>query len=162
MQRLFTAALLAASLTFFAVGCGTDSDDLEAAKAKGAAEQRAKDQQLEQARKQLKLEREIAKLKRSQKKQARAAKPEVRSGSQSSGAASSQSSGASCGDPVSVGPNTSCAFAFNVASEYFSAGPGNQTIQVYSPVTGRTYTMNCVAGAPTVCRGGNNAVVYIR
>lgn len=162
MQRLFTAVVLAASITVFAVGCGTDSDDLEAAKTKGAAEQRAKDQQLNQARKQLKLEKEIAKLKRTQKKQARAAKPEVRSGSQSSGTASGASSGTSCGESVSVGPSTSCSFAFNVASEYFSAGPGNQTIAVYSPVTGRTYTMNCVAGAPTVCRGGNNAVVYIR
>jgi hypothetical protein len=33
---------------------------------------------------------------------------------------------------------------------------------VYSPVTGRSYTMTCVAGIPSVCRGGNNAVVYIR
>jgi len=61
-----------------------------------------------------------------------------------------------------VGRNTSCAFAANVESAFYAAGGGTNTVSVYSPVTGRSYTMTCVAGIPSVCRGGNNAVVYIR
>jgi hypothetical protein len=68
----------------------------------------------------------------------------------------------SCGGNLSVGPNTSCAFAADVEAEFYSAGGGTSTIEVYSPVTATYYTMKCVAGIPSVCRGGNNAVVYIR
>lgn len=63
-----------------------------------------------------------------------------------------------CGDGISVGPNTTCSFARNVASEYYS-NPSS-TIEVYSPVTGRWYTMSCSSGSPHVCTGGNNASVY--
>ena len=37
----------------------------------------------------------------------------------------------------------------------------NVAIRAYSPVTERTYTMNCSGGAEVYCRGGNNAVVRI-
>ena len=67
----------------------------------------------------------------------------------------------SCGDGVSVGPQTSCPFAQNVASEYHSSG-GAGTIRVYSPVTDRTYTMTCTSGSPHVCTGGHDASVYFR
>jgi hypothetical protein len=69
--------------------------------------------------------------------------------------------GSTCGDGISVNAATSCPFARNVASEYRSSG-GSSVIEVFSPVTQRTYTMSCSGGVPTVCRGGNNAVVYIR
>lgn len=60
---------------------------------------------------------------------------------------------------MSVGPNTSCAFAANVEAMYRSSGAG--TFGVYSPVTGNTYTMTCnVSGSSVVCTGGNNASVY--
>ncbi|MBC7560253.1 MAG: hypothetical protein H7270_13080 [Dermatophilaceae bacterium] len=36
---------------------------------------------------------------------------------------------------------------------------GTNTIDVYSPTAGRYCSMRCVAGVPTVCRGGNNALV---
>jgi hypothetical protein len=65
---------------------------------------------------------------------------------------------ASCGGDVSVGPNTSCPFALNVVAEYQRTGQG--VIDVYSPVTGETYTMVCTGGAPHICTGGNNATVY--
>lgn len=65
----------------------------------------------------------------------------------------------SCEGGVSVGPNTTCAFASNVQSAFQSNGPGN--ITVYSPVTGQTYSMNCSAGSPHVCTGANNATVYL-
>ena len=68
---------------------------------------------------------------------------------------------ANCGDGVAVNAATSCPFGRNVASEYRSSG-GASTIEVYSPVTKQAYTMSCSGGVPTVCRGGNNAVVYIR
>ena len=67
----------------------------------------------------------------------------------------------SCGGGISVGPQTSCPFAHNVASEYHSSG-GAGTIRVYSPVTDRTYTMTCTSGSPHVCTGGHDASVYFR
>jgi serine/threonine-protein kinase len=66
------------------------------------------------------------------------------------------------GTSLSVGTNTTCAFARNVADAYYGNGGGTTRFDVYSPATGRYYTMNCTSGVPTVCRGGNNAVVYIR
>ena len=67
----------------------------------------------------------------------------------------------SCGDGLSVGPTTSCAFARNVQSAYLESGGGNTTVRAYSPTTGLSYTMSCSGGAPTVCTGGKNASVYI-
>ena len=67
-----------------------------------------------------------------------------------------------CNGNVSAGGNTTCAFALNVESTYYQYGGGYATFGVYSPVTGLYYTMTCTPGVPTVCRGGNNAVVYIR
>lgn len=64
----------------------------------------------------------------------------------------------SCGDELAVGPDTTCAFAENVRSFYENQGPG--TYEVYSPVTGKTYTMSCSDGTPVVCTGGNDASVY--
>jgi hypothetical protein len=72
-----------------------------------------------------------------------------------------------CGSPwsedgvhVSAGPNTSCPFALNVCEQYNSVPGDSVAIDVYSPVTQQTYTMNCVRTGDTVtCRGGNNAVV---
>jgi hypothetical protein len=63
-----------------------------------------------------------------------------------------------CGSGLLVGPNTSCAFAENVETTYYRVGGG--WLEVYSPVTGRTYTMFCTDGSPHVCTGGNNAAVY--
>jgi hypothetical protein len=68
------------------------------------------------------------------------------------------SGGASCGDGLSVGPNTTCAFAESVRSAYESDGPG--TVVAYSPVTGQTYVMSCSSGPSVVCTGGNDASVY--
>ena len=67
----------------------------------------------------------------------------------------------SCGDGLSVNSVTTCPFARNVRDAYEGSG-GDSRIEVYSPVTSRTYTMSCTGGVPTVCRGGSGAVVYIR
>lgn len=63
-----------------------------------------------------------------------------------------------CGDGVTAGPNTSCAFARNVVSAYEQTGGG--TVEVYSPVTHQTYSMSCTSSPPHVCTGANNASVY--
>lgn len=69
---------------------------------------------------------------------------------------------------VVEGTPTSCPFADNVRSAWFSQ-PGNPVL-VYSPVTGRIYSMTCVASNETVggirvggwtCYGGNDAEVVI-
>jgi hypothetical protein len=72
--------------------------------------------------------------------------------------ASGYSGETACGGDLSVGADTTCAFAEKVRSAYESAGPG--TVMAYSPVTNRTYAMTCSAGDPVVCTGGNKASVY--
>ena len=67
-----------------------------------------------------------------------------------------------CGSGVSVNSVTSCSFAEIVAQEWRDNGGGSITIEAWSPVTQRSYVMRCTAGVPTVCRGGDNAAVYIR
>ncbi len=65
-----------------------------------------------------------------------------------------------CGDGVYAGPNTSCQFAKNVREKYFSVPGDSIEIDVYSPVTDKTYTMSCVkTGDRVTCRGGNQAEV---
>lgn len=71
--------------------------------------------------------------------------------------------GQDCGGGVFAGPKTSCPFAKNVHDEYFDVPGDSVEIDVYSPVTGQTYTMNCVRTGDTVtCRGGNEAVVTFK
>jgi hypothetical protein len=79
------------------------------------------------------------------------------SNNNSTGGADTASGYKNCGDTVQAGPNTTCAFAFNVRTEYNNSS--SNTIRVYSPVTDRTYTMYCTPGDTVVCRGGNNASV---
>jgi peptidoglycan hydrolase-like protein with peptidoglycan-binding domain len=65
-----------------------------------------------------------------------------------------------CGNGIFAGSKTSCEFARNVRERYFSVPGDSVEIDVYSPVTGKTYTMNCVRTDNRVtCRGGNEAVV---
>ncbi|WP_435825023.1 protein kinase domain-containing protein [Nocardia niwae] len=64
---------------------------------------------------------------------------------------------------------TSCAFAEEVRQAYAALGSAQnatrdapRALVATSPVTGRTYTMNCQADGPLVtCSGGENAVVYV-
>lgn len=55
---------------------------------------------------------------------------------------------------------TSCGFALNTVNTYHGVS-GSQPFNVFSPVTGQTYTMRCY-GARGVCEGGNNALVYFQ
>jgi hypothetical protein len=66
--------------------------------------------------------------------------------------------GGNCGGGVNAGPNTSCAFALNVAAAYH--GPGGDAENVYSPVTGQTYYMVYgESNGVVVAHGGNDASV---
>jgi hypothetical protein len=67
-----------------------------------------------------------------------------------------------CSSGLSVGPQTSCAFAENVRRAYYKSGGGSGTIEAYSPTTGRTYELECSEGATTVCiTTDTGAKVYI-
>jgi serine/threonine protein kinase len=58
-----------------------------------------------------------------------------------------------------VNQYTSCPFAENTQSAYAEAN-GSKHISVYSPVTGKTYSMACRGTSLITCKGGNNAAVY--
>lgn len=66
--------------------------------------------------------------------------------------------GKSCGADLHANENTSCPFAQNVRDSYHVAG--SDTVEAYSPVTGKTYQMTCSTEDYTTCSGGSNAKVY--
>jgi hypothetical protein len=127
-------------------GSGASEDELSQARTEGAkeAEQQAKIER---------IEHQLKSLKHGHGAQ-----------NQSSGESTpvpASGGGTSCGGSLSVGPNTTCAFAENVEYEYFSEiGSGSGTVAAYSPVTEKLYTMYCTAGEPHECTGGNDASVY--
>jgi hypothetical protein len=55
--------------------------------------------------------------------------------------------------------NTSCAFALNVAADFFSTP--SYRFYSYSPSTGRTYLVRCTHSNPTLCRAGSGARIVI-
>ena len=75
-------------------------------------------------------------------------------------AAPTAARGTDCGGRLFAGPNTSCAFAANVRRAWADAPGVTNTVRVFSPVTGQTYTMSCGrSGSGITCSGGNNASV---
>lgn len=149
-RKAIALGLLAITLA----GCGGSdgSQELEDARREGVALERARQQELAKQREQQRLQRRIDQLERQQRADRQQRRTPV---------ASSSGGGTTCSSGLAVGPNTSCPFAEEVRSAWYGAGGGNATLNVYSPVTGRYYTMSCAAGITTVCRGGNNASVYI-
>lgn len=141
---LAAAALLALPLS----ACGEDDSLSEEDVQEAAAAAVKQDREQQRLRK---LEKQLKQVKAGQGSG---------SSSSSSGSSGTSSGGGSCGGGVSVGPNTSCPFALNVAEAY--AEDGGPSVVAYSPVTNQTYTMTCSSnGAGVTCRGGNQAVVYI-
>lgn len=153
--------VLAIGASLLLAGCGssTSQSDLDKARAAGASEEAAKQKQASVDAKIKQLEEDLAKAKTQGVTPSQSAAPGPAPQAQTQAPAAR---GSSCGGNLSVGANTSCAFARYVEAALSAAGGGSQTLSVYSPTTGKYYTMTCVAGVPTVCRGGNNAVVYIR
>lgn len=151
---LFAAVLVAAGASGCSIGSGDKGDS-------GASEL-SKQEELRQAREQgardariKQLEKEVA----GQKKGGGTNSNGGDSGNGNGGASAGGGGGgnSSCGGGLSVGPNTSCAFAHNVQDAFPGSGPGR--ISVYSPTTRRAYTMTCT-GSPHKCTGGNGATVY--
>lgn len=58
---------------------------------------------------------------------------------------------------------TTCPFSENVLQSFIANGDTRtpKTIQAYSPVTNRTYTLICTLESLIACRGGENALVYV-
>jgi hypothetical protein len=149
LGRILTFSAIAAVAIFLSAcgGSGTSEDELSQARTEGAkeAEQQAKIERIEHQLKSLKHGDGA---------------PNQSSG-ESTPVPASGGGGTSCGGSLSVGPNTTCAFAENVEYEYFSEiGSGSGRVVAYSPTTERLYTMYCTAGAPHECTGGNDASVY--
>lgn len=150
-------------------GGGPSQDQLAQARQEGAAEA-SKAAEAEKAKaEQKKLAADVAAAAKAAKDAAEAAKAAADGRNPGSGggtgpAVNSGGGGGSksCGGNISVNSATSCPFAANVVSDWRSNGGGSTSFWSYSPVTGKGYWMRCTAGIPTVCRGGNNAVVYIR
>lgn len=139
------AATGASALALLLSACGGDDisqDDVDQA-AEDAVQEAQEEERIDE------LEDKLKKAKRD------------RDGNDDSGSSNSGSSvsGDDCGNGISAGANTSCPFALYVGEGYRAEGPG--VVRAYSPTTGETYAMTCEAGDPAVCRGGNNATVYI-
>jgi hypothetical protein len=159
--------VLALGVSLLLSGCSnTSQSQLDKAKAAGASQEAAQQSASAQQEAQATLAAEVQKLKDQLATRTQTAPPpsitQAPPVQPVQPVQPAQPQGTSCGANVSAGANTSCPFALNVAATYLSAGGGTQSVVVYSPVTGQNYTMNCVAGVPSVCTGGNNAVVYIR
>ena len=73
--------------------------------------------------------------------------------------------GDSGGSGVYAGTDvTSCGFAMNVGKQIAGQGGNSpRSISAVSPVTGKSYRMKCspMGAGAWVCRGGDNAVVYV-
>ena len=152
-HRLRQGALLVAcgsALTGVAA-CG--SDDL-------ATQQRIRDERADAARA-ARQDYRIKQLEREARRKDKAAgSPSTKSPAPAAApSTSSASAGSACGGGLSVGPNTSCAFAQEVRDAYQSSG-GSSSVVAYSPVTHQDYVMSCTSTSPHTCTGGNNASVY--
>lgn len=152
--QLAVAAALVAGL----LGCGGDDDSVS-------------QEELQQATKEARQEAESeAELKDLREKVESLQQGETTGGNPPAGGATTTtvvpsgsgvpSDAESCGAGVFArSGSTSCSFALNVASDYYSSG--SNRFQSFSPATGQTYTMTCSGGSPVVCTGGNNAAVYL-
>jgi hypothetical protein len=164
VSRVVVVAVLALSPALASCSSNPSATATHAQLAKAsraaASAQARKDALKQQAQREAHLKAQIARLKKQQRHRS--------SGPRATATAPAASSGlpaqsvTDCGNNISVGPNTTCAFAYNVAADYYSTAGGTQTLLVHSPVTGLDYAMTCTPGVPTICRGGNNAVVYLR
>jgi hypothetical protein len=147
--RLASYFCVLAAITAVVSSCGSSGasqDELNEARTEGAkeAQQQAKIE---------KIEGQLKSLKHGHGAPNQANPPD-------SPAPTSNGSG-NCGGSLSVGPNTTCAFAENVEYAYFAEiGSGSGTVTAYSPVTEKLYSMYCTAGEPHECSGGNDATVY--
>jgi hypothetical protein len=153
MKKMLLAFLVLAVV--LASGCSASKDDLQRAAASGASAEAQKQTEAS-------LKADVERLKSAAPGASSPTPAPAPAPVPPSAPAVPASTTTSCGGTVSAGGSTSCAFAQNVASAYYYSSGGTTSVEAYSPVTGLMYVMQCVAGVPVVCRGGNAAVVYIR
>ena len=159
--RVAMLILFAVFSMLVVTACGGDDgatqEQLDQARAEGAKEAKAQ-AKLDD------LEAKVDRLDKQNKADARKAAKEARNqtnAEDTSGLGGSAGPTTACGDGISAGANTSCAFAMNVAGEYGS-NPGASTISAYSPATGEEYVLSCSPyGNGTACFGGNDASIYL-
>ena len=152
IRSLALASLLVLALALFAVGCGDDDDSETASVSTTTVTEAADDSEAEGEEASKALQDEVVALsKTSEKSEAKS--------TESSGAYG-YSGATNCGAGVYVrSSNTSCAFALNVAADFFNS-PGYRFYS-YSPVTGQTYLVRCTKTWPSLCRAGNGARILI-
>lgn len=172
--RLTAIVLAVAAVGLSGCSRGPADADLAQVKAEAASSQAQQDTAKQQQQAQASLSADVQRLKEEAAKAAdakaaadkaaadKAAADKAAADQAAADQAAAEAARTPCGGTVSAGANTTCPFALNVADTYLRSGGGRATVDVYSPVTGQYYAMTCVPGVPTVCRGGNNAVVYIR
>jgi hypothetical protein len=134
-------------------GCGSDDG--------AATEERIRAERAE-ARAEGRKEERLRELERRLRKQEKdAGRDRARGGGGGGGgspAPGASAGGGNCGDGIVAGPKTTCPFARNVRSTYYASGQ-DPVIEVWSPVTRRSYTMTCSGGSPHRCTGGDDASV---
>jgi hypothetical protein len=161
--RTLILAALVVAMALFAAGCGDDDDgdtasvstttvtETAAADAGDDADDAADDDGEGEEDTEA-LQDEVTALGKTSTKSD--AKPAESSG------AYGYSSATNCGAGVYVRTaNTSCAFALNVASDFYSTP--RYRFYSYSPVTGQTYLVRCTKTFPSLCRAGNGARILI-
>jgi hypothetical protein len=165
--RLTSASVLLIALSTTLAACGVQASHQQlaaasaAGRSQGAAQQQAEASKQAEAAKQRQLESDVAALKSKLAANSSSSASSVSSGSGGSG--SSTGSGTrDCGLGVSVNSVTTCSFAQIVVEAWRQSGGGYASFQAWSPATQRFYLMRCSPGLTTICRGGNNAAVYIR
>jgi hypothetical protein len=159
--RPLVVGLLSGCLVAGFVACGNDDAAEELAHQRELREQRrqgAQEERLRQLERQLRQERRKTHRRNGNGKN----DPATPTTPTPTPTAPNPPATTSCGDGLSVGPNTTCAFAESVREAYLGSGGGDVTVEAYSPVTQQSYTMSCQARAPTRCTGGNNASVFIQ
>jgi hypothetical protein len=149
-------ALLAVTVSAGLVSCGGGgANEEEIAK----AEKRGRHYRMEQERKR-RIEKELKELRRQQKQQTKQPPNPGPAPGAAPAAAAPESSRTSCGGSLSVGPDTTCAFAENVRYEYETEiVSGSGTVYAYSPANDELYEMYCT-GSPHECSGAINATVF--
>jgi hypothetical protein len=146
---------MAISVSFGLVACGDSGASKEEI---AQAEKHGRHYRMEQERKR-RIEAELKELRKQQKRIPKSTVPNPPP-TPVEPAPAPESSHTSCGGSLSVGPDTTCAFAENVRAEYESEyGSGSGTVYAYSPANNEFYEMFCTA-APHECSGAINATVY--
>lgn len=163
---------LAAAVVLLLAACGGGSSTLAQAEKEQAekhgrevAQEKAKEERLEQ--KLAKLERENRLAKKHHREKERQELKEQKEGgsaappSSTSTSAAPAPSGTDCGGGTIAGPETSCGFALETRAEYErEIGSGSGGIEAWSQANEQWYGMYCTEGARHECSGAISATVY--